>query len=317
MINETRIPIVTCRNGYYLRWFYNGWHYWVFYSATTNYLTAGEKYRTTGIRTVELSSGVVTSAQIDAVRSILNSVELYLYTDGGWSECRVQSGNVDVQRNQIDAFELQCKIVIGSRKISDLGYSVGVNKFVDVPFVPIPGDICELSLDTIYGKQTWLCKNWNAGVFGSKWYNNNIANREIYGGLYTWDQINDPSFCPTGWHIPTAYDWNVLLGILVNWPGFSAGGLKEIGFSHWDEPNAGATDLIGWTARGSGSAYIQDGTLTFSGLKQRSYYWINETFGGVYNGYVVRMRHDSGAMDLIPNVIDNFYASVRLIKDAP
>jgi hypothetical protein len=130
MITETTIPIIWCRNGYYLRWYYNGWHHWNFYSGTVGYLTAGEKYRTTGIRTVELSSGVVDSNEIAAIRSILNARECYMYTDGGWAECRVESGGVVVQRNRIDAYELTCKIRIGSRNVSATGYSVGETKTI-------------------------------------------------------------------------------------------------------------------------------------------------------------------------------------------
>lgn len=317
MISQISIPIVSCRRGYYLRWYYNGWHHWNFFPGTVGYLTDGEKYRTRGIRTVELSSGVVGSDEIDAIRSILNARECYVYTDGGWSECRVESGAVGVQRNSINAYELQCKIRIGSRNISSVGYSVGVNKNIEIPFVPIPGDVCELEISGIGGSQTWLCKNWNAGVYGSKWYDNDIANREIYGGLYTWAQIHEPGFCPAGWHIPTASEWNVLYGILINLPGWAEGGLKATGFEYWDAPNTGATDFVGWDGRGSGRAFILSGQLMFDDLKQGSHYWLDETFGGRYEGYLARMYNNSTTINVVPNLIDNLYASVRLIKDTP
>lgn len=152
MINETTIPIIWCRKGYYLRWYYNGWHHWNFFSGTVGYLTAGEKYRTTGIRTVELSSGVVGVDEISAIRSVLNARECYLYTDGGWSECRVQSGNVVVQRNNIDAYELLCKIVIGSRNVSTDGYSVG--KTITIVTTPAPPPIVspEIQNDIYVGR---------------------------------------------------------------------------------------------------------------------------------------------------------------------
>lgn len=325
MITETRIPIVSCRNGFYLRWYYNGWHHWNFFAGTVGYLTAGEKYRTTGMRTVELSSGVVTMAQIAAIRSILNSRECYMFTDGGWAECRVQSGNVVVERNRIDAYELQCKISIGSRTISATGYSVGVTKPIVVPVPITPGDICELLIDGgVFGSQTWLCKNWNAGWPGSKTYNNDPSNRAIYGGLYTWDQIHEPGFVPAGWHLPSFAEITALIGIITNlYPGSGVGGaLKEIGFTHWNSPNTGATDESGFSARGSGRGYLLtpaygDPNVHFQSLMDSFYMWYDEPYVGG-EGYVMRLDHDDDGyfLGFVHQVnVEKFYCSVRFIKD--
>lgn len=136
MITKTRIPIAQLCTGIYLRWFYNGWHYFGFLPGTIGYKTDGEKYRTTGARTMMLSSGVVTKSQIDAIRTILNAREVYIYTSGGWADCRLDGGSVVVDNNKIDAFELNIKITIGSRKISPTGYSVGKTIGIFVPPTP-------------------------------------------------------------------------------------------------------------------------------------------------------------------------------------
>jgi uncharacterized protein (TIGR02145 family) len=37
---------------------------------------------------------------------------------------------------------------------------------------------------------------------GYCWYDNNIANKDIYGGLYNWYTVNTGNLCPAGWHDP-------------------------------------------------------------------------------------------------------------------
>lgn len=325
MITETRIPIATYHNGFYIRWYYNGWHHWNFLAGTIGYLTDGEKYRTRGIRTVELSSGVITQTQVEAIRTILNARECYLYTDGGFAECRVNPGSVVVFRNQFNGFELNCKINIGSRKISDTGFSVGVVKPIIVPVDPTPGDICEILVDGgVAGSQTWLCKNWNAGWPGSKVYEGNENNRAIYGGLYSWDQIHEPGFVPAGWHLPTYAEITAFIGIVINLGfGTDVGGiLKEIGFTHWNSPNTGAGDDAGWTARPGGRGYVLadsygDSNTYYTQLHTAFYMWYDEPYTGG-EGYIFRLNHDSDDNFLgfiHQSNIDHWYCSVRFIKD--
>ncbi len=79
------------------------------------------------------------------------------------------------------------------------------------------------------GEQYWLAENLIYDAPGSRCYNDDPANCEIYGKLYDWatamnlpdscntiscsEQINTPhqGICPTGWHIPTLAEWNKLI----------------------------------------------------------------------------------------------------------
>jgi uncharacterized protein (TIGR02145 family) len=52
----------------------------------------------------------------------------------------------------------------------------------------------------------------------------NESNVAIYGRLYTWFTATDPrNVCPTGWHIPTDYEWTALTDYLTN-NGYGYGG---------------------------------------------------------------------------------------------
>jgi len=73
-----RILIKKPCNGYYLRWWYNGWHYWFFLPGTLTFNTEGEKYVTLGTQKVAMGSGQVDEGQIAAIRTIMNSREVYI-----------------------------------------------------------------------------------------------------------------------------------------------------------------------------------------------------------------------------------------------
>ncbi|UCE18461.1 MAG: hypothetical protein JSV84_16660 [Gemmatimonadota bacterium] len=46
------------------------------------------------------------------------------------------------------------------------------------------------------------------------WYNNNSSNRDTLGGLYNWYAVNTGKLAPTGWHIPSEAEWNILISYL-------------------------------------------------------------------------------------------------------
>lgn len=72
------------------------------------------------------------------------------------------------------------------------------------------------------------------------------------GKYYTWYVIEDNrKICPSGWHVSTDYDWQVLLGNLGG-SNSSGGKLKEEGTEHWKAPNTGATNETGFYALPSG-----------------------------------------------------------------
>ena len=92
------------------------------------------------------------------------------------------------------------------------------------------------------GTQTWMAENLNYDTSDSKCYNNDPANCEIYGRLYNWSTAS--TVCPTGWHIPSDAEWDVLITAVG---GSSTAGTKLKVASGWsnncngtDDPTAGA-----------------------------------------------------------------------------
>jgi uncharacterized protein (TIGR02145 family) len=104
-----------------------------------------------------------------------------------------------------------------------------------------------------------------------------------YGALYNWYavnyNINGTSIAPTGWHVPTLNDWNVLR-VYLGWTG-CGDHLKETGTVRWPEPNSTATNDTGFTGRPGGYRRI-DGIFADIGLN--GYFWhadlnIGNTYG--------------------------------------
>ena len=130
------------------------------------------------------------------------------------------------------------------------------------------------------GTQTWMAENlkttkyrngdpiasvagsWASLVIGAySWYNNDPANKSMYGGFYNWYAVSDSrNIAPAGWHIPTDAEWTTLVTYLGG-ENVAGSKLKETGNSHWYSPNTGATNSTGFTAFPGGLRDYFDGTF--------------------------------------------------------
>jgi uncharacterized protein (TIGR02145 family) len=153
-------------------------------------------------------------------------------------------------------------------------------------------------------------KAWSTNNTGAyAWYNNDVANKAIYGGLYNWYAVNTGNLCPTGWHVPTDYEWTSLTTYLGG-VSIAGGKMKEIGTKHWIKPNTCADNSSGFTA-------LPDVSREYDGVFQGVGYfgrwwssneydaanaWLTYLFSNSCNAY----RHDY-------NKYTGF--SVRCIKD--
>jgi hypothetical protein len=114
-----------------------------------------------------------------------------------------------------------------------------------------------------------------------------------------------------------------MIAMITNLYGVDVGGaLKEIGFTHWDSPNTGATNDSGFTGLGGGRAYVlapayNDPSVYFTGINKSLYLWYDEAYAGG-EGYVLRLNHDSADywLGFVHQAnISHWYCSVRFIKD--
>ena len=99
--------------------------------------------------------------------------------------------------------------------------------------------------EVVIGNQVWMKYNLNIPYPGSLIYDNNSAQALVYGRLYNHDHVKDSFLIPAGWRVPTEADVDELLAFLGG--AMIAGGkLKEYDVTHWQSPNAGATNEFGF-----------------------------------------------------------------------
>lgn len=143
----------------------------------------------------------------------------------------------------------------------------------------------------VIGSQTWMADNLRTTRYnnGKKiktitdnlawvglstpaycWYNNNISFKSYIGALYNWFVIDSGNVCPNGWHVPTDEEWTTL-GNYLGGNSIAGGAVKEEGTTHWDSPNAGATNSSGFTSLPSGYRSATDGT--FNGMFNYEGWW--------------------------------------------
>jgi uncharacterized protein (TIGR02145 family) len=176
---------------------------------------------------------------------------------------------------------------------------------------------------------------WDALVAADKaycWYDNDTAHRDTFGGMYTWAAAMNgapgsdasPSgvqgVCPSGWHLPSDEEWKELeiyLGMSredadkEGSRGADEGGrLKETGTSHWKDPNAGATDDVGFTALPGGYRNIGG---SFSYMGDYASFWTS-TEGDASNAWGRYLGYDYTAVFRDTYYMDYGF-SVRCVKD--
>ncbi len=106
-------------------------------------------------------------------------------------------------------------------------------------------------------------------------YNNDAANKEIYGALYNWHAVDTGKLCPTGWRVPNVDEWRQLIdylgGSAVAGAGMKATGTIEAGTGLWAAPNEGAKNESGFAGIPGGLRW--DDTGNFTAINIRGYHW--------------------------------------------
>jgi uncharacterized protein (TIGR02145 family) len=144
---------------------------------------------------------------------------------------------------------------------------------------------------------------------GYCWYNNDISNKPVYGGLYNFYAVNSNKLCPVGWHVPTDAEWTILTDYLG---GLTIVGdkLKEPGNAHWSSPMNNATNETGFTALPGGARYTSDnGGIVFNSINTTAIFW-SGTMPYTRSVYGINSEVFRGAFSN-----PYFGYSVRCIKD--
>ena len=179
------------------------------------------------------------------------------------------------------------------------------------------------------GDQSWMAKNlrttlysdgtsidyvvdaedWGNTVSGAYcWYNDNPDMVNIYGALYNWHALNTGKLCPSGWHVPSDEEWNVLINE-IGGSAVAGGKLKTEGSVYWEHPNSGATDELGFGALPGG---FRDIYGDYHGAGEVGYHWATDE-SSIYARSKSMKYDNAGVNDLDWHKINGF--SVRCVRN--
>lgn len=110
------------------------------------------------------------------------------------------------------------------------------------------------------------------------WSHNKISGFTVkYGALYNWYAATDSRKITSSddW-VVTTYPQTDTLTTYLGGNTVSGGKLKETGLTYWDSPNSGATNEVGFNARGAGKRIGTTGA--FSSIKAEETTWTSTIF---------------------------------------
>jgi len=186
-------------------------------------------------------------------------------------------------------------------------------------FIIVKGTVTDPRDDQTYkivtiGTQTWFAENLNYETADSWWYNDDEANGDVYGRLYTWDAA--VAACPGGWRLSHDDDWKTL-EMLLGMSQSEADKTEERGTdegkklkstSGWSSDGNG-TDEVGFSALPGGRR--QSGGQ-FSGIVSSGEWWTSDELGTTQGGRRYIPGNDDRVVRTSYNKEHGF--SVRCIK---
>jgi len=156
------------------------------------------------------------------------------------------------------------------------------------------------------GDQTWMADELNYAAENSVCYENKSKNCSRYGRLYNWDAAKNA--CPTGWHLPSAAEWETLIGHVG---GSLVAGKKLKSATGWYDKygNNKNTDVYGFSALPGGYSYNGE----FKNVGHYGYWW-SVTEGG--SGFASSRSMDHYNEHVFKATRDKSYMfSVRCVQD--
>ena len=158
------------------------------------------------------------------------------------------------------------------------------------------------------GTQIWMAENLNIDAENSQCYDDDPANCVKYGRMYDWETAS--TVCPSGWHLPTDAEWEMLISYVESNSGCSdCAGAKLKANRGWAD-NGEGTDNYGFSALPGGEGGEED--VGFRNAGYRGYWW--SASAGENGAYCFHMRLNRENVNRYDNYTYLLY-SVRCVKD--
>jgi uncharacterized protein (TIGR02145 family) len=153
------------------------------------------------------------------------------------------------------------------------------------------------------GNQVWMSENLSYNAKGSKCYNNNPQNCTKYGRLYDWNTAKN--VCPKGWHLPTRYEWDILVSYTG---GSNIAGEKLKAKSSWKNGGNG-TNYYGFSAIAYGYGASDGNFYNFGSYG----YWWSSSENNANSAYFLSIDNNGNVFR--NNLDKTLLFAVRCVKD--
>ena len=153
------------------------------------------------------------------------------------------------------------------------------------------------------GEQIWMAKNLNYETENSYCYDDDPANCEVYGRLYTWEAALNA--CPEGYHLPTKTEFETLIS---NVGGSDVAGKMLKSTTGWDE-NGNGEDTFGFNVLPAG---YRNSYSEFVYAGERSVFWSATELSELFAYNLVLLY--SGENVLLNDIAKGFARSVRCLR---
>ena len=170
-------------------------------------------------------------------------------------------------------------------------------------------------ISLVVGNDNWT--NLTSDNDAYCWYYDNVYYKDTYGALYNRvaalgnsiiGSNTNPSgiqgVCPDGWHLPSQEEW-IELSDELGGGNIAKMKMKEIGTTHWDDPNVGATNESGFWALPGG--YRSDYMGNSYDLGDNCYIWSST------DNFYYYLSHDNG--EVYASGGNHYGFSIRCVKD--
>jgi len=164
----------------------------------------------------------------------------------------------------------------------------------------------------IIGTQTWMARNLNYNVSGSKCYSNSEANCTKYGRLYNWTTAV-AGICPSGWRIPSYTDFQTLKNYVEKQKSCTncAGKILKAK-SSWNN-NGNGNDAFGFSALPGGFVNLNG---EFVDVGYQGIWWTTWE-KDADNTNVLSMLYNRDSLNWYYSSKTIYYHSVRCLKGMP
>ncbi|MDF1575734.1 MAG: FISUMP domain-containing protein [Bacteroidales bacterium] len=245
--------------------------------------------------------------------SVADNITVLVDSPGGFNPALSYGTVSDMDGNSYGTIEIGQQIWMAE--------NLKVTKYADGSAIPL-----------VTGESEWEALSADAKAYC--WYDNQSVYGDTTGALYTWAAAMNgfpgsqtlPSgiqgVCPDGWHLPSDAEWKVLESFLgmspedadrYDWRGSDEGGqLKEIGFSKWEMPNAGASNSSGFTAVPGG---FRGNKGVFYSLGHYATFWTASDESGTDKAWYRTLYYNYQSVYRQYNFKNQGF-SVRCVKDA-